>query len=89
MAKLSLIARQKKRVKLVARLQEKRAQLKVAGNHQALDKLPHNGLAVRLHNRCWQCGRPRAYMRAFGTCRLCFKKLVAAGYIPGITKASW
>jgi small subunit ribosomal protein S14 len=44
---------------------------------------------VRKYNRCSLCGRPRAYIRDFGLCRLCFRKLVSDGLIPGITKSSW
>jgi len=44
---------------------------------------------VRHHNRCMICGRPRAYMRRFGMCRLCFRKLASEGRIPGVTKSSW
>jgi small subunit ribosomal protein S14 len=44
---------------------------------------------VRAYNRCKICGRPHAYMRKFGICRLCFRKLAYEGQIPGITKASW
>ncbi|MCC6130333.1 MAG: type Z 30S ribosomal protein S14 [Acidobacteria bacterium] len=45
--------------------------------------------AVRQHNRCKICGRPRAFLRKFGACRICFRNLSLAGYIPGVTKASW
>jgi ribosomal protein S14 len=41
------------------------------------------------HNRCLLCGRPRAFIRRFTLCRICFRKLALAGEIPGITKASW
>jgi len=44
---------------------------------------------VRQHNRCERCGRPRGYMRKFGLCRICFRKLALEGQIPGITKSSW
>ncbi len=44
---------------------------------------------VRRHNRCQICGRPHAYMRKFGMCRICFRKLAHRGELPGITKASW
>jgi small subunit ribosomal protein S14 len=44
---------------------------------------------VREYNRCNRCGRPRAYMRKFGICRICFRQLSLQGEIPGITKASW
>ncbi len=44
---------------------------------------------VRYKNRCTLCGRPRAYIRRFGLCRICFRERAATGEIPGITKASW
>ena len=44
---------------------------------------------VRLHMRCKLCGRPRAYMRKFGLCRICFRELASQGQIPGIVKSSW
>ena len=44
---------------------------------------------VRQHNRCRRCGRPRAYIRKFGMCRICFRQLALAGEIPGVVKASW
>lgn len=44
---------------------------------------------VRAYNRCKICGRPHGYMRKFGICRLCFRKLAYEGQIPGVTKASW
>ncbi len=44
---------------------------------------------VRAYNRCQRCGRPRAYMRRFGLCRICFRELALAGEIPGVVKASW
>ena len=45
--------------------------------------------AVRKHNRCSNCGRPRAYLRRFGICRLCFRGMALNGKIPGVIKASW
>lgn len=44
---------------------------------------------VRAHNRCQLCGRPRAYLRKFGICRICFRNLALRGMIPGVTKSSW
>ena len=44
---------------------------------------------TRGHNRCKVCGRPRAYYRKFGMCRICFRENAHRGFIPGITKASW
>lgn len=45
--------------------------------------------AVRGYNRCKLCGRSRAYMRKFGTCRICFRELASTGRLPGVTKASF
>ena len=44
---------------------------------------------VRNHNRCKLCGRPRAYMRKFGVCRICFRELASTGKLPGVVKSSW
>ncbi|MCR4419473.1 MAG: type Z 30S ribosomal protein S14 [Clostridia bacterium] len=44
---------------------------------------------VRAYNRCYLCGRPRAYLRKFGLCRICFRTLAHRGEIPGVRKASW
>jgi small subunit ribosomal protein S14 len=44
---------------------------------------------VQQHNRCNLCGRPRAYMRKFGICRICFRGLASNGQVPGVKKASW
>jgi small subunit ribosomal protein S14 len=44
---------------------------------------------VRAYNRCSLCGRPRAYLRKFGICRICFRTLALKGQIPGVTKSSW
>ncbi|MYA33168.1 MAG: type Z 30S ribosomal protein S14 [Gemmatimonadales bacterium] len=39
--------------------------------------------------RCNRCGRPRAYIRKFGLCRICFREQALRGEIPGVRKASW
>jgi small subunit ribosomal protein S14 len=44
---------------------------------------------IRARNRCKRCGRPRAYMRKFALCRICFRDLARQGYLPGVIKASW
>ena len=44
---------------------------------------------VRQNSRCRLCGRSRAYMRKFGTCRICFRELASQGKLPGVTKSSW
>ena len=89
MARLSVIAREKKRQRLVNLYAEKRAKLKAEGDYEALDKLPRNSSPVRLHNRCKLTGRPRGYMRKFGISRVTFREMASQGKIPGITKASW
>jgi small subunit ribosomal protein S14 len=45
--------------------------------------------SVRGYNRCKRCGRPRAYLRKFSVCRICFRQLALLGEIPGVTKSSW
>ncbi len=44
---------------------------------------------TRFNNRCRRCGRPRAYYRKFGLCRICLRNAAHDGYIPGMQKASW
>jgi small subunit ribosomal protein S14 len=45
--------------------------------------------AVRHRNRCKKCGRPRAYLRKFALCRLCFRELALRGEVAGVIKSSW
>ncbi len=89
MAKESMKARELKREKLVIKYAEKRAELKAEGDWEALQKLPRNSSAVRLHNRCKLTGRPKGYMRQFGLSRINFREMAANGLIPGVRKASW
>lgn len=49
----------------------------------------YSKFSSRLYTRCELCGRPRAVIRKFKICRICFRKLVHKGKIPGIKKASW
>jgi small subunit ribosomal protein S14 len=44
---------------------------------------------VQRHNRCRLCGRPRAFIRKFGMCRICFRQLALTGQLPGVRKSSW
>jgi len=44
---------------------------------------------VRAYNRCPLCGRPRAYLRKFGLCRICFRTMALNGELPGVIKSSW
>lgn len=89
MSKRSIIARQVKRERLVAKYAAKRKALKEAGEYQKLALLPRDSSPVRLKNRCKLTGRPKAYIRMFGLSRIKFRELALAGKIPGVTKASW
>ncbi|MBW1981116.1 MAG: type Z 30S ribosomal protein S14 [Deltaproteobacteria bacterium] len=44
---------------------------------------------VRAYNRCPLCGRPRAFLRKFGICRICFRTMALNGELPGVIKSSW
>ena len=44
---------------------------------------------VQAHSRCQACGRPRAFMRKFGLCRICFRERALMGELSGVTKSSW
>jgi small subunit ribosomal protein S14 len=89
MAKLSIVARTRKKEEMVKKFAAKRKALKEAGNWAALDKLPRSSSAVRLRNRCKLTGRPRGYIGKFGICRNQFRLLAHEGKIPGLIKASW
>ena len=101
MARLSSIAKQKKREKLVKLKWEKRQKLKAIIRdlklddeerqkaQDALNKLPKNSSPVRLRNRCQFTGRARGYYRKFKMSRLCFREMANDGSIPGVFKASW
>lgn len=89
MSRKSIIARQRKREKMVAKYAEKRKALKEAGDYQALALLPRDSSPVRLKNRCAITGRPKGYIRKFGISRIKFRELALAGRIPGVKKASW
>ena len=101
MARKSLGERQKKRETLVARHCKQRQEFKKIIKSlestdeekieamRKLEKLPTDSSPVRLRNRCQLTGRPRAYYRKFGMCRLSFRELALSGDIPGITHSSW
>ena len=80
MAKESMKAKERKRAKLAALYEERRAELRKAqseGDWEAmykLQKLPKNSMGVRKHNRCQITGRPRGYMRQFGISRVTLEK---------------
>ena len=101
MAKKSVIARERKRQRLVAKYKEERDRLRAIMKsptatlekkleaQRRLQKLPKNSAPARLRNRCQITGRPRGYLRMFGVCRNLFRQLALEGKIPGVRKASW
>lgn len=89
MARKSNIARDAKRIKMIAKYAAKRAELKELGDLEGLAKLPRNSSPTRRTNRCVETGRPRAFMRQFGLSRISFREHASKGEIPGVTKASW
>ncbi len=44
---------------------------------------------VREYTRCTICGRPKAVLKKYGICRICFRELASKGEIPGVKKSSW
>ena len=89
MAKKSMIARDEKRKKMIAKYAVKRAELKELGDLDGLQKLPRNSSPARHKNRDSLSGRPRGYMRQFGLSRINFREKASKGEIPGVTKSSW
>jgi small subunit ribosomal protein S14 len=101
MAKVSLIERQAKREKLVAKYAKKYAELRGVADSAKnsdeqrylarleLQKLPRNAYPTRLRNRCELTGRPRGTFRKFGLARSKIRDLAFKGDIPGMIKASW
>ncbi len=101
MAKLSVIQREEKREKLVAKFAKKYAELKAVSNNAKLSdeeryaarlelqKLPRNANPTRLRNRCALTGRGRGTFRMFGLGRNKIRELAFKGDIPGMVKASW
>ncbi len=89
MAKKSIVVRDAKRIRMIAKFAAKRAELKELGDLEGLARLPRNSSPTRRTNRCFETGRPRGYMRQFGLSRITFREHASKGEIPGITKASW
>jgi small subunit ribosomal protein S14 len=101
MAKLSMVQREAKRTKLVARYAQKRTELKsIISNPQTtfeekmaavdtLQKLPRDSAPVRQHNRCRLTGRPHGFYRKFGLSRIKLREAAMRGDVPGLVKASW
>ena len=101
MAKKSVRNRNAKRLELVSRLRPKRDKLRedVSNIHLSdkerweamlqLQQLPRDSSPTRRRNRCKLCGRPRAYNRLTGLCRLHMRSATISGMVPGMHKASW
>ena len=100
MAKKSMLERESKRKKLVAKYSEKRknilSELKNTTSleekfslNEKIQKLPRNSSSIRVRNRCWKTGKPRGFFRFFGLCRNVIRELAHECVLPGVTKASW
>lgn len=101
MAKLSLINRDIKRAKLVAKYAAKRAELTAIINDTSksdeecyvarlkVQQLPRNANPTRMRNRCVITGRPRGVFSKFGLTRHKLREMAMRGEVPGMTKASW
>ncbi len=101
MAKKSMIMREQRREKLVAKYAAKRARLKaIVVDEKSSDEerieavaklaaLPRDASPTRLRNRCAITGRPRGYYRKFGLGRNKLRESTMSGEIPGLRKASW
>lgn len=102
MARKSVVERNKKRIKLVEKLDKKRQELKKMLKDPSLslkekfeirlkklDKLPRDSSKIRIKNRCSITGRARSYHRKFGVSRIILRDLAAQGMLPGVKKYSW
>ena len=101
MAKKSMVERELKRTKLVAKYAAKRAALKTviydvnASEEERFDaqlklqQLPRDASPVRQRNRCRITGRPHGYYNKFGLSRNKLREAAMRGDVPGLTKSSW
>ena len=101
MAKSSMVEREKKRERMVAKFAKKRAALKEIVNNRSasdeekwvaqmsLQKVPRNASPVRQRRRCGITGRPHGVYRKFGLGRNKLREAAMRGDIPGLVKASW
>ena len=101
MAKVSMIQRELKRTRLVAKYAAKRADIKAklkSGDlsyeeqeslRLQLQKMPRDSSPVRQRNRCSITGRPHGFYRKFGLGRNKLREATMRGDIPGLRKASW
>ena len=101
MAKKSAVNRNEMVKRLVKLQAPKREALKAIANDESrpleerfearlkLAKLPRNGSAVRIRNRCEVTGRPRAFYRKLKMSRIALREMGSQGVIPGLVKSSW
>ena len=100
MAKQSMIQRERKRERLIAKYAIKREaikeELKTVGSFQErvqlykkLEKVPNNSAPSRHRNRCWATGRSQGFYRDFGLSRHVLREQAHEGLIPGLIKSSW
>ncbi len=100
MAKKSMLQRELKRKKLVAKYFSKRQNLlekvstansleEIFDLNEKIQRLPRNSSRIRLRNRCTKTGRPRGFFRFFGLCRNALRELGHDCLLPGLTKSSW
>lgn len=101
MAKQSMKAREIKRIRLTNKFLVKRKNLKkIISNVNALERdrwnavlklqtLPRDSSPIRQRNRCFQTGRPHAFLRKFGLSRIKVREAAMRGEIPGLRKSSW
>jgi small subunit ribosomal protein S14 len=100
MAKKSMIQREEKRARLLAKYTKKRESIKQSLRtttsyqekidlSERLAKIPKNASPVRRRNRCWVTGRSRGFYRDFGLSRHVLREMAHDGMIPGLKKASW
>jgi len=101
MAKKSMINRERKRARMVAKYAERRAEIKKRATDlsltpqeryealQMLQSLPRDSSPVRMRSRCRLTGRPRGFYRKFGLGRNKLREATMQGDVPGLVKASW
>ncbi len=101
MAKVSMVNREIKRMRLVKKHANKRSELKAIIKNMSLSEderavarkklslLPRDSSPVRLRNRCNLTGRPHGYYRKFGLARNKLREAAMRGDVPGLVKASW
>ncbi len=98
---MCMINREAKRIRLVKKYAEKRAELKkiladVNTSDEEYEKarkkfqsLPRDSSPSRIRNRCRITGRPHGFYRKFGLGRNKLRESAMQGFIPGLVKSSW